>query len=46
MSYFLDNKADAYSAAPFWGNGPAPGAFYHFPGTATSNNSNGKQFSQ
>jgi len=29
------NKSDYFSPAPFWQNGPAPGAFYNFPGTTS-----------
>lgn len=29
----FSNKVDAYSAPPFWNNGPSPGAFYNFPNT-------------
>ncbi|CAB0035747.1 unnamed protein product [Trichogramma brassicae] len=32
----MPNKADCFSSLPFWQNGPAPGAFYNFPGTAVS----------
>ncbi|XP_043599940.1 proteasome subunit beta type-4 isoform X1 [Bombus pyrosoma] len=42
----LLNKADWYTPAPFWQNGPAPGAFYHFPGGSTHSNVGGLQRSQ
>ncbi|XP_014204523.1 proteasome subunit beta type-4 [Copidosoma floridanum] len=34
------NQADYFSSAPFWGNGPTPGALYNFPGTSTTSPDN------
>nr|XP_012139699.1 PREDICTED: proteasome subunit beta type-4 isoform X2 [Megachile rotundata] len=40
------SKVDWNTPAPFWQNGPAPGAFYNFPGCSTSSNNGGFQRSQ
>ncbi|XP_076654718.1 proteasome subunit beta type-4 [Halictus rubicundus] len=42
----LLNKGDWYTPAPLWQNGPAPGAFYHFPGGSSQSNVGGFQRSQ
>ncbi|KAK0175552.1 hypothetical protein PV327_009295 [Microctonus hyperodae] len=39
-------KNDMYSAGPFWHNGPAPGAFYNFPGRLMNTELSGVQRSQ
>lgn len=38
---------DMTNPAPFWQNGPAPGAFYNFPGNSSSfglSNHSAKEF--
>lgn len=39
-------KSDMFSPAPFWHNGPAPGAIYNFPGRLINAEFGGIQRSQ
>lgn len=44
MAFF--GKADSYSPAPFWQNGPVPAGFYDFPGGCSQSDVGGYQRSQ